>query len=82
MSGNIRGRFTLQTIEQHATANPAEECYANVKFTAVTASNEDCKTWSKHTPSGELTMAITNPSALKNLEVGKDYFLDISPVES
>lgn len=76
---DIRARFTLQSIEQHATSGE-DECHCNVKFTAVTASNDDCKSWAKWTPSGELTMTITNPSAMKKLEVGTDYFLDLTPV--
>lgn len=81
MAGNIRGRFTLQSIEQHAVADPSA-CHCNVRFTAVTAGKPDCETWSKYTPSGELKMTITNPVAMQHLQVGKDYFLDIVPVET
>lgn len=38
--------------------------------------------WSKWTPSGSLTMQINNPDAVAKTEVGKDYFIDISPVEA
>lgn len=78
MTHKIKARFTLQSIEQHAT-HADDECLCNVRFTAVTASNEDCKSWSKYTPNGELTMTITNPGALSALSVGQDYLLDISP---
>ncbi len=48
-----------------------------VKFQAV--SGEENKEWSKWTPSGELRIQITNPAALAQFEVGKDYFLDFTP---
>lgn len=39
--------------------------------------NED---WSRWTPSGSLKLTITNPEAVKQFEVGKDYFVDFTPV--
>lgn len=84
MAKQLKARFTLQMVEQHATHKGAEDqdqCHVNAKFTAVTSNMEDCASWSKWTPSGELTMTITNPAALDVLHVGKDYFLDITPVE-
>jgi hypothetical protein len=50
-----------------------------VKLQAVMG--DENKEWSKWTPSGLLTMSITNPEALAQFEVGKDYFLDFTPVE-
>ena len=75
----IRGRFTLQSTEEHAAAGEGE-CHINVRFTAVTATDEDNKKWSKLTPSGELTMTITNPDARDGLKVGHDYYLDLTKV--
>lgn len=34
--------------------------------------------WSKFTPSGQLTMNITNPALLDSFDAGKDYYLDIT----
>jgi hypothetical protein len=34
--------------------------------------------WSKWTPSGQLSMNITNPALLDAFQPGKDYFIDIS----
>ena len=36
------------------------------------------KTWSKWTPSGNLSMTVNNPDALKQFEVGEYYFLDFT----
>jgi hypothetical protein len=35
--------------------------------------------WTKWTPSGSVKMHITNPEAVGQFEVGKDYFLDFTP---
>lgn len=80
MTKNIRGRFTLQSIEQHATADK-NACHCNVRFTAVTSDMADCASWSQWTPTGELKMTITNPDAMDALVVGRQYYLDLSPVE-
>lgn len=37
--------------------------------------------FSKYTPSGSASFNITNEGILENLEVGKKYYFDISPVE-
>lgn len=50
-----------------------------VKFQAVMG--DENKEWSKWTPSGSLSMSITNPAALEQFVVGKDYFLDFTPAE-
>ncbi|KJS45250.1 MAG: hypothetical protein VR71_02245 [Roseovarius sp. BRH_c41] len=80
MSGKIRGRFTLQKIEQFP-AHSDDACLCNVEFSAVTSGKADCETWSKYTPNGKLEMTITNPAAMKCLAVGKDYYVDLEPVE-
>jgi hypothetical protein len=49
-----------------------------IKLSAVTGpGNED---WSKWTPSGDLNIQITNPEAMGQFEVGKDYYIDFTPV--
>lgn len=32
------------------------------------------------TPNGKIEMQINNPSAIENFEVGKEYYVDFSPV--
>jgi hypothetical protein len=38
------------------------------------------KSWSKWTPSGSLSITITNPAAIDQFEKGKAYYLDFNPV--
>ena len=37
--------------------------------------------WSKWTPGGELHLSISNPDAKGQHVVGKEYYVDITPVE-
>lgn len=37
--------------------------------------------WSKWTPSGELRLCITNQAAYEQLNLGKAYFVDLTPAE-
>lgn len=51
-----------------------------VKLTAVANNSPENATWSKYTPSGAVTLSITNPEAFEQFEVGKEYFVDFAPV--
>jgi hypothetical protein len=51
----------------------------NVLFRACIEGEEN-KEWSRWTPAGTIQMTINNPTALAAFEVGKDYFLDFTPV--
>ena len=48
------------------------------KFSAAVAGDEN-KDWSKWTPSGDLSMHITNPDASSQFVVGKAYYLTFEP---
>lgn len=38
--------------------------------------------WSKWTPSGDLSISITNPAAHGKFVDGEEYFLDFTPAKS
>ena len=38
--------------------------------------------WSRYTPSGNLTINITNPALFDQFVVGRDYYIDISPTQN
>ncbi len=40
------------------------------------------KSWSKWTPSGQLSITITNPDAIDAFEKGNAYYLDFTPVHA
>lgn len=74
----IRAKFYVDSKK----ANPNVEG-TDVKMWAVyddgTPENQRFAT---STPSGSLEMLVTNEAALAQLELGKAYYLDISPVEA
>ena len=72
----VRGKFTLTSMTQSAGSTGR-----SLTFTPQYDPNlpEDQK-YAKATPSGELKMYVDNPPALAQLELGKAYYLDLTPV--
>jgi hypothetical protein len=60
---------------QYGEAKPVDT--EEVKLAPVTGPGNEA--WSKWTPCGSVSMTITNPEAVAQFEVGKDYFLDFTP---
>lgn len=79
----VRAKFrcTSKTSRTSAGSYGEPKPVDTEEVTLNAVSGEENKEWSKWTPSGELRMQITNPAALAQFEVGKDYFLDFSPAE-
>ena len=76
---NTRAKFVCQRIEPSKVAG---EDNAKVILTAVTVYNdgEDKAEFWKYTPSGEISLWISNPAAVNVFEVGKKYYVDFSEV--
>ena len=73
----IQARMFVQSLKQNAGTPEARE----VVMTAVTRGKESAG-WSKWTPSATLTMFVTNPDALEQIEVGREFLLtfeDVTP---
>ena len=75
---SVRAKFQCLSINHHHTGNP-DAVQAEVRLIPVYGNGEANKDWSKWTPSGELKMMITNPSAIAQFELGKEYFVDFTP---
>lgn len=78
----VRAKFRCQSIEKRLgysyVQNPGEiVIHEVVKMQPVNGPGN--KTWSDATPSGQIEMAITNPAAVAQFEVGKCYYLDFTP---
>lgn len=76
----VRAKFVCERLE-HLPTGQVDETNIAVAFRAVYANGEANREWSKWTPAGQLTMSITNPDAANWFELGKEYFLDITPAE-
>lgn len=51
-----------------------------VKLIAVDGAKKENANWSKWTPSGVLSLSISNPDAHGVIKVGSEYMVDITPV--
>lgn len=76
---NVRCKFRCKAIEPQEGMDPPQ---SKVTFTAEYDQNlpED-QSFSKWTPAGEFWAIISNPRALAALEVGKRYYIDLSPAD-
>ena len=75
----VRAMFYVKEINHRATANPGD-VNVEVKMGAAFGSYlkglaEGNKDWSKYTPSGDLSITITNPAAVEQFEIGEVYEL-------
>lgn len=59
-----------------------QDMYATtIRLQPVYAEDGPNKSWSKATPSGEVTMQITNPPAATFFRVGKSYLVNFAETE-
>ncbi len=66
------------TCSNYGPATPATA--TRVKLAPV--QGDENASWSKSTPSGDLTLSITNPGAIAAFVVGADYYVDFTPVDT
>ena len=78
MAKNIKAKFRCSSVEK---VDAGTEVLEKVKLQPVYAETGINKQWSQHTPSGELTMQISNREAQGFIEPGKEYILDIRLAE-
>ena len=74
MSTTVRAKFKCEYVEKYQSGDTQQ---VTVRFGAVTRDGEN-KDWSKWTPSGSLSMTISNQNLIDHFVVGKEYFLDIT----
>lgn len=75
---NVRAKFRCMSIQHIHTGNP-DASVANIALSPVWEQEGVNRTWSQATPQGKLEMTITNAEAIDAFELGREYFLDISP---
>jgi hypothetical protein len=79
----VEARFTLNEKKEIWQGMPGSRC-CQMLFAAVYGNGKGNESWSKATPSGQLTISVTNPSAIDFFELGKTYRLmfEEAPVQS
>lgn len=80
-AATIRAKMYVSEVKRCAGSD-GETTQEEIRLSVVygkegTANNQ----WSKYTPSGSLTMTISNPSAFGRLLPGKYFFVDLIPTE-
>lgn len=78
----VRAKFFVTEVKHVGT--PGSEPYASVVMAPVFGGYGDGKvneSWAKYTPSGKIEMAITNPAAIDQFNVGMAYYVDFTPAE-
>lgn len=74
----VRAKFILQEVTS-VSYNPTAK---KLKFAAqYDPSIPEDQRFAEATPSGSMEFYCTNPVALEQLEIGKQYYLDLSPAE-
>jgi len=75
---NLKAKFVCNAVKYIKYCGKKSEV---IEAMPVYSTSEENKTWSEATPSGSLSMTISNPSAFGALEPGQEFFIDITPIE-
>lgn len=73
---DLRAKFQCNSVQMYGDKG-VEIVWAH----AVYGDSEDNKSWSEATPSGQLSMTISNPSAQGVLKVGDEFYLDFTIIK-
>jgi hypothetical protein len=73
----VRAKFQCNSVEQFSATGPGTRTY---RFTPqYDPSVPEDQRYAKYTPSGELRITVDNPNVV--FELGRQYYLDFTPVE-
>jgi len=76
----IRAKFHVSFIKDFM--NGDEKDSESVEMHAVYSGSNENKSFAKATPSAQLSMNISNPSAFGFFKAGREYYLDFSEADS
>lgn len=77
-----RCKFWCTRISHAHTGNP-DATFCEVTLSPVYNSDPESenKWFAKATPSGQITLGITNPAAVNTFELGKSYYVDFTKAD-
>ena len=77
---NVLAKFYVAGVSDITNGNETapEKTGENVTLSAVTSGSEENKSFSMWTPTGQLTMAVTNPNLYGFFVQGEELYLNIS----
>jgi hypothetical protein len=78
---SVKAKFVCQKVEPYSNDGGKTTAGKNITMSAVIGygpggvRHDENESWSQATPSGQLSMHITNPAAFEQFEAGKNYYL-------
>jgi hypothetical protein len=72
----MKAKFLCVSVLLHMAGQDKGE---TVELIPVYGDSEENKSFSKYTPSGKLTLTITNENLFGFYQPGKQYYLDVQP---
>ena len=72
----IRGKFQVVSIKHFTSKNT----WSEVELQAIYGGTPEENTYAKATPSGTITMTITNPEVVALLAPETKFYVDLTPV--
>jgi len=70
-----RCKFKVDHIKRYS------KTYEEIGFSAVHGGTKENESFASATPSGTLTIHVTNPSVIGKFEPGQEVYLDITAIE-
>jgi hypothetical protein len=78
----VRAKFIVNSIERKKHWDHTKGETQTIKLTPVTSGSEENKAFYDATPSGSIDLMLLNEDAGKQLELGKEYYVDFTPAET
>jgi len=76
---SVRCKFTVTSITRRKHWDKSKGDIFDVKLSPVSGGSEENKAFYEATPSGGIEFGTINQAAAESMELGKDYYIDISP---
>lgn len=70
----VRAKFKVESVGPNGYAH-------EVKLTPVTTGSEENESFFAATPGGSIVMSVVKEDTANLFEVGKEYYVDFTPVE-
>ena len=77
---SVRAKFVVKSVDQSFNSEQVADGGRVVLEPVVSGSPEN-EQFYKYTPSGSLVISTINQSALSQFEVGKEFYVDLTPAE-
>lgn len=84
----VKAKFKCSSVQSYSNDGGQTIAGKNINLSAVIAynvdgtRNDENEGWSEATPSGTLSIHISNPAAFEQFEEGKDYYLTFEEAPS